>query len=637
MLKKMKLRHQNNYSSFIIALIIFFAMATALLSAGCSSQTASASTTTSAEVGDNAYTDWKSGTYTTIKLSDTSASVDGDGAAASGSTVTISKAGTYVISGNLSDGSIIVDSSGDGTVRIVLNGATIHSETSSPIYVKQAGKTMISLEAGTTNTVSDGSTRTYTDTANQEPDATIFSKDDLVFNGTGSLTVKANAGDGIKSKDSLIMVEGTYNITSADDGILGKDTVQIFGGTYTINASGDGIKATNDTDSTKGNVTINGGTFNITAGADGIQAATDIAIKDGAFTITTGGGSANALTKTDTQQQPGMAQSDESSSSTSDTGSYKGLKATKTITVDGGTFKLDTKDDALHTNDTITINKGTFDISSGDDGIHADTTLNINDGTINITKSYEGLEASNITINGGTSKVVASDDGINVAGGDGSSTSTDRAQSSSFSSTSENNLLTINGGTVTVDAGGDGLDANGSIKMTGGTVLVGGPTDDGNAALDYDGTCDITGGTLVAVGSSGMALAPSTSSTQGAICMTFSSTQSAGTVVNLSDSSGKNILSYTPTKSFSSIVISSSSIAKGSSYVLSTGGSDTGTKTGNMITGGTYSGGTKVVSFTQSDTVTGLNESGVTSLPTGMGGGMGGQSGGASGGPGNRQ
>lgn len=564
----------NKKYSFFLSIGLFLTVALILLFSGCAKKTAE--TTNASIAGDNAYTDWRSGAYTTITLGSSSATVEGEGAAVNGGVVTISSAGTYVVSGSISDGSLVVDSSTDGTVRVVLNGATITSANSAPIYVKNAGKAMISLEPGTTNTLTDGNTYTYTDTANQEPDATIFSKDNLVFNGTGSLKVIGNAGDAIKGKDDLLIVEGTFDITAADDGIIGKDLTQIEGGTLTINAGGDGIKATNDTDTTKGAVTLNGGTYTITAGADGVQAVTD-------------------------------------------------------LTVGGGTFKLDTKDDALHANNTITINSGEITAASGDDGLHADTTLTINDGTINITKSYEGLESADVTIAGGIISVVASDDGINVAGGDGSSTSEERPGAGNFNETGGSNQLTITGGITTVNTGGDGLDANGSIAISGGITLVDGPTDSGNGALDYDGTCEVTGGVLITAGSSGMAQFPSEGSTVGTVAMTFSSTQAAGTLVNISDASGKSIVSYTPGKAFSTISISVPDLATGGSYILSTGGRDTGSVTSALVQGGSYSGGTAVVSFTLNSTLTGLNESDATTITNGMGGQGPGQ-----GGPGRR-
>ncbi|MEG1432298.1 carbohydrate-binding domain-containing protein [Eubacterium sp.] len=624
---------KNKKYSFFWSIALFITMAAILLFFGCAKERAE--TTNSSIAGDNAYTDWRSGTYTTIALDGSTATVKGEGAAVNGGVVTISSAGTYVVSGSISDGSLVVDSSTDGTVRMVLNGTDITSATTAPIYVKNAGKAIISLEPGTTNTLTDSSTYIHTDAANQEPDATIFSKDDLVFNGTGTLKVTGNAGDAIKGKDDLLIVEGTFDITAADDGITGKDLTQIDGGTFTIKAGGDGIKATNDTDTTKGAVTLNGGTYTITTGADGVQAVTDLTVGGGTYTITTGGGSANALTKTDTQMRPGVSQST-SDTDTSDTGSYKGLKSTGQVMVGGGTFMLDTKDDALHANNTITINGGELTAASGDDGIHADTTLTINDGTINITKSYEGLESADVTIAGGSINVVASDDGINVAGGDGSSTSEERPGAGNFNKTGGSNLLTITGGTTTVNAGGDGLDANGSIAISGGITLVDGPTDNGNGALDYDGTCEVTGGVLITAGSSGMAQFPSDGSTVGTVAMTFSSTQAAGTLVNISDASGKSIVSYTPSKAFSAIGISVPDLATGGSYILSKGGSDAGSATGALVQGGSYSGGTAVVSFTLSSTRTGLNESGPTTITNGMGGGAPGGQGPGQGGPGGR-
>lgn len=616
-----------------LCLLVFILMGSILLFSGCTAQEESTQeeTAQSTEVGDNAYTSWKNETYTTITLNGTTATVDGEGAQTKDGLVTVTQPGIYVISGSLTNGSIVVNSTTDGTVRLVLNGATIHSDTSAPIYIKAAGKAMISLEPGTTNTLSDGTAYTYSDTANQEPDAALFSKDDLAINGTGTLKVTSTAGDAIKGKDEVILVEGTYEITAADDGIMGKDRLQIFGGTYTITASGDGLKATNDTDASSGTIAIAGGTYTITAGADAIQAVTALTIADGDFTIKTGSGSTAVVASSESAMPmgPGVQQADET---TEDTGSYKGLKCTGALKVSGGTFNLDTQDDAVHANDTVTIDGGTFTIASGDDGIHGDTTLTINGGTVTINQSYEGLEAGDITINDGTIKVVASDDGINVAGGDGSTTTDDRAGAGNFNETGGSNTLTIAGGTTYVDATGDGLDANGSIAITGGIVLVDGPTNTGNGALDYDGTCDISGGILVAAGASGMAQAPSTSSTQGAIGMTYDSVQAGGTMVNLTDSSGKSILSYTPSKDYSAISISAPDIKSGESYVLSSGGSDSGTAIDALVQGGSYSGGTQVVSFTMSSTVMGLSPSGESTLSDGMGGG--GAPGGAGGGRG---
>ena len=168
--------------------------------------------------------------------------------------------------------------------------------------------------------------------------------------------------------------------------------MSILAGNYTLNTTeGDGIQANNSEDAEKGYVAIDGGTFTIQSGRDGIQAETNLSIQSADLTIKTADGAQSQSLVTDE--------------------SYKGLKAGGVMTISSGTFAIDSADDSLHANDTINITGGTITASSGDDGIHADNELTISDGTIAIEESYEGLEASVITIAGGTTHVVASDDG----------------------------------------------------------------------------------------------------------------------------------------------------------------------------------------------------------------------------------
>ena len=184
-------------------------------------------------------------------------------------------------------------------------------------------------------------------------------------------------------------------------------------------------------------------------------------------------------------------------------------------------------------------------------------------------------------------------------------------------------MLNINGGYITVDATGDGLDANGSITMTNGTVIVSGPTNNGNGALDYDGKFEISGGLLMAAGSSGMAQATSEESTQYSIIMTYTQTQKAGTVVHLKDSKGNTVATFTPKKDYQSVVISSPKVIKGETYTLYSGGTATASESLESYTDGEYKGGTKVVEFTIADSVTWLNETGVTTAKTSGPGGQG--------------
>lgn len=549
-----------------------------------------------------------------IELTQTSATVTGSGVTVDGSKVTITSAGTYVISGTLTDGCIDVNVSGKGTVRIILNGVNVTSSTTAPFIVEDAKKVVVTLADGTTNTFTD-STRATTD--DEDYSAAITSKADLTFNGNGTLNVNAGYRNGIKSSDDLKIVSGTFNITSNEDGIVGKDLLAIKNGTFNITTGQDGMKSTYDTDDTKGNIIIDGGTFNITAATDGIQSEHILRINGGDFNIKTGGGY-QASTKSSSQNNSFGRMNNTSTQSTStDEASMKGLKAGTVIKITSGTYTINARDDAVHTNGDMYIDGGTFNVNTGDDGFHADTLIVINDGNIKVENSYESIEAETIIINGGDIDVTASDDGINAAGGS-SSNSTDNAdnnqmggnmpsgmsdgtapeppsddngqmgmgqpngQSSDMSNNSQtgsmpqgNNssstaTLTINGGNILVNASGDGLDANGSIYINGGTIIISGPTSDGDTAIDFDNTCEITGGTVMAFGSSGMLETP-TSAENGSCIVTTFSTASANSEFSLKDSSGNTILSYTPSKAYASAIVYSTDIKSGSTYTVNAG------------------------------------------------------------------
>lgn len=567
---------------------------------------------------DDTDSSWNSSVTASIILEGDSITLDGSGVTVDGSTVTITSAGTYRISGTLNDGQIVVDTADEETVRLVLDGADIACSTSAPIYVASAEKTVTTLADGTVNSITDGSSYTFEDAESDEPNAAIFSKDDLTINGGGSLTVTANYNDGITSKDDLKITGGSITVTAVNDGIRGRDSVAVLGGAITVTAGDDGIQSNNDEDTEKGYIVIEGGTIDITAGADGVQAETSLTISGGDITVSSGGGSANS---SNVGNAPGNRGREPTVVAEDASGSAKGLKAGVAITVTGGTVTIESSDDAIHTNGSIAINGGTIVIAAGDDGIHSDTTLAINGGEIRITKCYEGIESALITINGGTIHITASDDGINVAGGNDGSSVNGRPGQNNFAS-SGNNALHINGGYIVVDATGDGIDVNGAIDMAGGVIIVNGPTNNGNGALDYDGAFKITGGYLVAAGSSGMAQAPGTSSTQYSVVTTYSSVQPAGTIVRIETEGGEEVLTFTPTKAYRSVVFSSPDLKGGANYVVYSGGSSTGTVTDGLYSGGTYTAGTQVAGVTISGIVTYAGSSGAGTaggrVPDGM-------------------
>ena len=516
-----------------------------------------------------------------VKLEGDKIVFTGKGATVNGKTLTITAAGAYNISGRLNDGQIVVDTKDAEKVVLILNGANITNATGAPIYVANAEKVVITLADGTQNSVTDAAKYVFPDSQTDEPNAAIFSHDDLTINGAGSLTVKANYNNGITSKDDLKITGGQIVVQAANDGLKGRDSLVVKAGTLTINAGDDGLQANNDKDPAQGYVIIEGGTLNITAARDGIQAETNLTVNGGQLTLRTGGGSTVRKTAEST----------------------KGLKAGVDVIITGGVIKVDASDDAINANNKVTIGGGELTLATSDDGVHANVSFTLNGGDLRITKSYEGVESNQITINDGKLRLISSDDGIN---GVSSTAAANVGAPGGRGGMMEggDSRLAINGGYIAVDALGDGLDINGSVTMTGGIVLVNGPTANNNGALDHAGF-KLTGGFLVAAGSAGMAQAPDTTSTQYALAHTFAATQAAGTLVHIETKDGKEVLTFAPTKTFQSIVISSPELKNGVTYVVYSGGSSTGAVTDSLYAGGKYTAGTQVASYTLTSVITG--------------------------------
>ena len=402
--------------------------------------------------------------------------------------VTIKAAGVYVLSGTLTDGTIVVDAGDDDKVQLVLDGVSIMAADYAAIYAKNADKVFVTLAEGAGNSLTVSGD--YVQTDDNNVDAVIFAKCDLTLNGTGSLTVKDTTGHGIVSKDDLVVTGGTYTIDSQDHCLNGKDSVRIADGTFNLSCDEDGIHAGND-DQQDGYVYIEGGDINI---------------------------------------------------------------------------------------------------SVGDDALHAEGLLIITGGDIDVSKSCEGVEGYKILVTGGDIDVISSDDGFNAAGG--SSGSGDNHDGFGDSSGSGDNhdgfgggpgmdgvdmdadndaYILITGGTININANGDGIDSNGYIGITGGSVYVLGPSDNGNGAMDYGICAAITGGEIVAVGGSGMAQGFGDESTQCSALVNFDEWIDAGETITLTDSDGKEVLSYKADKKFNSVVISTSDMKQGDNYTLTVG------------------------------------------------------------------
>ena len=346
--------------------------------------------------------------------------------------VKISRGGTYILQGEMEDAGVTVEVNSHESVHIVLNGVDIRSNDFAGIYIIEAGKVMITLAEGTSNSISDSSA--YSDIDGTGVDALIYSKADLIVNGSGSLSLNSPDNHGIVSKDDLIIAGGSFSIDVAGRGLSGKDRLMISDGEFTIRSGKDALKSDNSEEEGRGYIHITGGTFDIHSTADAVYGYNLVNIEDGSFTIET--------------------------SASADTNSAKGIKSDEMIMISGGDFSIDSVDDGIHSERDVTISGGTIRINTEDDGIHADRKAEIDDGEITIDAS-EGIEATYVLINGGNISINASDDGINATQKVGKLTPT----------------IEVNGGylkIVMAMGDTDGFDSNGYIYINGGTVDVSG-------------------------------------------------------------------------------------------------------------------------------------------------------------------
>lgn len=468
---------------------------------------------------------WDSFSEVTIDLSNPTAT---DGVTVSDGVITITKAGNYKLTGTY-EGQIKVEAGDSDMVRLILNNATITNSTGAAINVVEADEVVIYTASGTTNTVSDGSS--YSDTASGSPDAAIYSKSDLTLAGEGTLKVEGKYEEGIHTTDGLVIASGTLEVSAANTGIKGKDYVDILDGTITVTATKDGIKATNDTDGNRGWVRLSGGTVNISAGDDG-------------------------------------------------------FKAERVLEISGGTLNITQANEGIEAQ-YINILDGTVNVTSSDDGINASysttstSTESASTSTTQTTQnnqgnqSAQGNQAAPQAPSGSAGQVPAgggqAPSGGGAGGGMGQPPAGGGMGGGGGTFEVVDATINITGGTVTVNANGDGIDSNGTATLSGGTLVVNGPFTGGNASLDTNGDLLLNGATVTAGNSGDMFEAPATSSTSGYVKISNVSSLSAGTTVQVADSSGNVVANYKVTNSNTALIlVSSSKITKGQSYTVYT-------------------------------------------------------------------
>lgn len=453
---------------------------------------------------------WDSSSEVTINLSNPTAT---DGVTVSDGVITITKAGNYKLTGTY-EGQIKVEAADSDMVRLILNNATITNSTGAAINVVKADEVVIYTASGTTNTVSDGSS--YSDTASGSPDAAIYSESDLTLAGEGTLKVEGKYEEGIHTTDGLVIASGTLEVNAANTGIKGKDYVDILDGTITVTASQDGIKATNDTDGNRGWVRLSGGTVNISAGDDG-------------------------------------------------------FKAERVLEISGGTLNITQSNEGIEAQ-YINILDSIVNVTSSDDGINASystTTTTESTTATSTNQSAQGNQNSAPQAPSGSTGQAPAGGGQAPSGTMGQPPAGGGMGGGTFEVVDA--TINIAGGTVTVNANGDGIDSNGTATLSGGTLIVNGPFTGGNASLDTNSDLLLNGATVTAGNSGDMFEAPSTNSTSGYVKISNVSNLSAGTTVQVADSSGNVVANYKVTNSNTALIlVSSSKITKGESYTVYT-------------------------------------------------------------------
>ena len=543
---------------------------------------------------------WDTSSETAIDLSNPTAT---DGVTVEDGTLTITKAGTYKLSGEY-QGQIKVETADSDAVRLVLDNAKITNSSGAALNVVNADEVILYSASGTTNTISDGAD--YTATGEDDPDAVVYSKADLTIAGEGTLKVNGNHEDGIHTSDGLVIASGTLEVNAANTGIKGKDYVDILDGTINVTAQQDGVKSTNDTDEGQGWTRLSNGTVTVNAGDDGFKASRVVEISGGSLTveqsdegieaqyINVSGGDVN-VTSADDGMNASLKTSDseskDSSANTSDAANQQ-QNNQQQGSLPGGQQNGTSNQQQQGTGQPPAM-PGTSQDGTSQNG--ASGTAQQQNNTQNQGNQNMGQPPA---MPGGNAQDGTSQNGTTGTGQQGMGQPPQGGMPGGGGGTFEvvDAAINVSGGNITVNAEGDGIDSNGVTTLSGGTLIVNGPSQGGNAALDTNGDLLLNGATVLSGSTADMFEAPSTNSTSGYLKLTNSSGFEQGSTVQVADSSGKVVANYKVTKSNVQLVlVSSSSIVKGQSYTAYTTTSAVDSNATSLA-----SGATELGSFTAS-------------------------------------
>lgn len=515
----------------------------------------------------------------TVDLSALSKDVNADGATVlSNDVTTITTAGSYILTGAYAG---ITVSVGNGeTAHLFLNDATISGGAG--IAISNTNKKSTLIITACENTENEVASKG--DDANA-----IHVKGTLKINGTGTIKVSAKK-NGIKVSKGLSIADSTLNVTAGNHALSARFIEAENAKINVLSAEKDALNAECDDETQEftldeGYVSLKSSKDFASVSGDGIQADTFVYITGGSVNIETSATfvsyCAESMATYDLSEDDfRYIKSGDTYKKIDDVASKgaryamiqsaKGIKCgeikyeidgteyavTKNsnyfIVIDGARVKINSSDDAIHTNSgNVLVKGGALDLTTLDDGIHADELVKIDGGEITVNGSYEGIEGAYVETGGGTIYITASDDGINAASDD----------------ESVNEHIIISGGTITVDAAGDGLDSNGTIYVTGGTLIVYGPTTGADTGLDADGGILIDGGNVFVASSKEMLEIPASNSKSNVLVYGVN-TVPAGSEIILTNADGGEMVRITLKKQAQAIILSTPELAANGTYSL---------------------------------------------------------------------
>lgn len=516
----------------------------------------------------------------TVDLSTLSKDVNADGATVlSNDVTTITSAGSYILTGAYAG---ITVSVGNGeTVHLFLNDATISGGTG--IAVSNTNKKSTLIITACENTENEVASKG--DDVNA-----IHVKGTLKINGTGTIKVSAKK-NGIKVSKGLSIADSTINLTAGNHALSARFIETENAKINVLSAEKDALNAECDDETqeftlNEGYVSLKNSKIIASVSGDGIQADTFVYITGGSVDIKTAATfvsySAESMAAYDLSEddfryiKSGDTYKKVADDVATKSARYAMIQSTKGIkcgeikyeidgteyavtknsnyfiVIDGARVKIDSSDDAIHTNSgNVLIKGGALDLTTLDDGIHADELVKIDGGEITVNGAYEGIEGAYVEIGGGTIYITASDDGINAASDD----------------ESVNEHIIISGGTITVDASGDGLDSNGTIYVTGGTLIVYGPTTGADTGLDADGGILIDDGNVFVASSKEMLEIPASNSKSNVLVYGVN-TVPAGSEIILTNADGGEMVRITLKKQAQAIILSTPELATNGTYSL---------------------------------------------------------------------